>query len=509
MRATPPVAGVTDGDPSLETARTGMAATRPEARRAGRDLTRATTAEPLIAIVPFAVWFIGGVLGLNRVEVVAYLAVGALLVVRPALGLLAMVPFLPFAHTTSFQPHGPMVLLTVVGLGSVGARIAAGRASVPSSLRPAAWVAFALLAATTFQLMLGVRTFGRSIPLAALSQYDQTLILLGVLLIALVALPGRNVVPYTVMAVGSLAIVAAVGVIHFVDPGILSAIGLGWLVRPDTLNYRASGVIASPNFLGFAMAAGVAWLVVRFAWWLRARDGGAGWLTWAVPLFGIAMLLAFSRAAIAALAAGVIVAAVRWSPRIGIALAGVAIALAVVVYPLFIDARLSRTFDGAPAAAQAELAESDQARGLMARAAFDAFVDAPIAGHGFSTFSTISPRYSGQSVLTSAHNEYLKLAAEQGIVGVVLFVGLLAALVLPIWRAGFGPWTASLAVATVFAVFSLTADSMSNAQAASGTFLFLALGAVEAAAALESNRPAGPRVRRSQATRGSQATPMR
>ena len=61
----------------------------------------------------------------------------------------------------------------------------------------------------------------------------------------------------------------------------------------------------------------------------------------------------------------------------------------------------------------------------------------------------------------------------------------------------------------IFAVFSLTADSMSNAQAASGTFLFLALGAVEAAAALESNRPAGPRVRRSQATRGSQATPMR
>jgi O-antigen ligase len=405
-----------------------------------------------------------------------------MLVIRPRLGLLALVPMLPFFHPRAFPPHGPMVILAAIAVGSVGTRVALGRLRVLSPVRPAVWLSLALLAATTFQMFLGVRTFGRAIPLAALSQYDQAFIVLAVLGVGLIVLPGRSVRSYYLACIGSVTLVGAIAVVHFVEPRWLDLVGLGWLVRPDTLNYRASGIIASPNFLGLAMAAAIAWTVVTAGWHVvqYGRDA-ARWVVFTVPATGLALLLTFSRAAIAAVVAGSIVALARWSPRTAMVLVAVALVGTVVLYPFFVDLRLGRTFGGSSPAGGELLSESDQLRTVMAGAAIEAFLDAPIAGHGFATFSTISPRYSGQSVLTSAHNEYLKLAAEQGVIGLVLFCALLVALVVPTWRAGPGPWTASLAVAGVFAVFSLTADSLSNAQAASGTFVLLAAGVAEAA----------------------------
>jgi O-antigen ligase len=480
-------------DPGPDPAR----ASSPGAERAAAQRGHAVPArvfEPAIAAVPFLLWFVGGSTAAGWLQAVAYAAVGAMLVFRPALGLLALVPLLPFHHPRPFQPHGPMVLLAVVAVGSVGARLAVGRLTVLATLRPAVWLTVGLLAATTFQLFLGVSAFGGSIPLAALSQYDQTLILLSVLGVALVVLPGQPIARYVAMAFVSLAIVAAVAIVHFVEPEWLASLGLGWLVRPDTLNYRASGVIASANFLGFAMASGAAWLLVRAAWLLRDREAAISWQPWAFMLatgagvlLAFTMLLTFSRAALVGLVAAVLVALARSSPRAAIGAVGAVVVVAVLAYPLFVDARLGRTFGVNSPRAQAELAASDEQRAIMARAAIDAFLDAPIAGHGFSTFSTISPAYSGQSELTSAHNQYLKVAAEQGLIGIALYLGLIAALVVPVWRAGPGPWIASLAVAGVFAVVSLTADSMSSAQAASGTFFFLAVGAVEAAGPREAS----------------------
>jgi O-antigen ligase len=142
-----------------------------------------------------------------------------------------------------------------------------------------------------------------------------------------------------------------------------------------------------------------------------------------------------------------------------------AVIAVAIAYPIFLDLRLGQTFGSSGQAGQGAQAESDSLRATQAAAAFEAFLDAPIVGHGFGTFSTISPRYSGQHVLTSAHNAYLKIAAEQGIVGLGVFVAFLAAIAWALWRSPVGPWSSGLAILGVIAIFSMTGDTLSSAQA--------------------------------------------
>jgi O-antigen ligase len=159
--------------------------------------------------------------------------------------------------------------------------------------------------------------------------------------------------------------------------------------------------------------------------------------------------------------------------------------ITAIAYPIFVDLRLGQTFGSAGQAGQGAQAESDNLRATQAVAAVKAFLEAPFLGHGFGTFGALSPKYSGQDVLTSAHNAYLKLAAEQGVVGLGLFVAFLAAIAWALWRAPVGPWIAGLAVLGVISIFSLTGDSMSNAQAIASGFVVIGAMLVAADAGLD------------------------
>jgi O-antigen ligase len=261
---------------------------------------------------------------------------------------------------------------------------------------------------------------------------------------------------------------------------------LAWLVSPDAFENRASGVIANPNFLGAALSCGIAWIIGTAAWLSSSgRADRAVRLVAFLPLPAIALLLSFSRAAIAGLGVGLVAVLATRSLRVAAAIAAAGLLAAVLIYPLFIQVRLGQTFGTSTGSGQAAFDESDRLRALMAEAAVRAFIDAPATGHGFATFNEISPRYSGQSVLTSAHNLYLKVAAEQGLVGLALLAALLAAIAIPLWQAGRGPWIAALGVLGAFATFSLTADSLSSAQTVATAFFLMAAGVAEAAVARE------------------------
>ena len=431
--------------------------------------------------LPSLAWLVAGITDTPRLAVAAYIGIAIMLAIRPQLGYLALLPILTFNHAQGFPPHGPIFLLTGIGLASVLLRWSLGLAHVPRSVRPAMWCSLAFLAVTAFQLVLGVSEFGRALPLRALSQYDQIFIILSVFAMGLVVLPGRPQAPYLVAYLASFAIVAGVALVHFAAPGWLAFLRLNWMVHPSAFDYRASGVIANPNFLGLVLACGLAWIVVTAIWQiLRGRVEVAAWLVAAIPVAGLALILTFSRAAIVALGVGLIAALARRSLRAAGVLSVAAVIAALLVYPLFVQVRLGQTFGEASPAGEAAFAESDRLRSEIAESAVRAFLDAPIAGHGFATFREISPTYSGQSVLTSAHSLYLKVAAEQGLIGLALLGALLVSIVLPMWRAGLGPWIASLAVAFAFIAFSLTADTLGSAQAMAGAFFLMAAGVAQA-----------------------------
>jgi O-antigen ligase len=436
--------------------------------------------EILIGFLPFLAWLVAGITATPRLAMAAYILVGILLVAKPRLGYLALLPMLPFLHPP--YPHGPMFVLAGVGLGSVLVRVALGNVRLSPSVRPALWCALAFMALAAFQLLLGLGVFGQNLPVRASSEYDQVFITLSVLAIGLVVLPGRSLASYRFAFAVSLTLVAAVAILYFIEPALLQLIGLSWLIPSNAFEDRASGVLGNPNSLGLAMAAGLAWIIAHAGWHvLHGRIDRALRLAPVIPAAGLALILSFSRAAFLALGVGLIVALARRSLLAAGALAAAAVIAAVLIYPLFLQARLGQTYGAPSPAAQAALAESDRLRSLMAEAAVRAFLDAPIAGHGFATFSEISPDYSGQSILTSAHDLYLKVAAEQGVIGLALLIALLLSIVVPIWRAGDGPWMASLAVVGAFAAFSLTADTLGNAQTVAWLFFLMAAGVAQAA----------------------------
>jgi O-antigen ligase len=445
------------------------------------DVHVRTWGEAAVAFLPFAAWLVAGISDSPKLASVAYVVVAAMLVVRPRLGYLALLPLLMFFHGVGFPPLGPMFILAGIALASVLVRYSLRMVAVPRPVRPALWCSLALLALTVFQLFLGVRELGGEIPLTALSQYNQIFIILSVFAVGLIVLPGRSLAPYHLAYLVPLVIVATVAVIDFVEPGMLKVLRLAWMVAPGAYENRASGIIASPNSLGLALACGLAWIIVTAAWnFVYGRRDAVLWLVSTVPVAGIALMLTFSRAAILGLGAGLIAAIARRSLRAAGVLAVGAVIAVVLIYPLFVQIRLGQTFGRASPAGEAALDESDRLRSLMAKSAVKAFIDAPIAGHGFATFAEISPRYSGQSVLTSAHNMYLKVAAEQGLIGLAALAALFISIVAPLWRAGMGPWIASLAVFGVFAVFSFTGDSFGNAQTVSSAFVLIAAGVAQA-----------------------------
>ena len=439
------------------------------------DFQESIEVDVALALGPLLLWLAGGMIGSTLLQSMAHLAIIGLLLVVPRAGMLAMIPLLPFEHLRPFPPHGPIMAEAIAIAISITLRAGLGGIQVPAIARPAVWLAVGLLVATVFQTTLGLRVFGGTLPLSLLSDMNQVVIILVVFVGSVVFLRPDGVVPALVAYLVSFVVVAGVGILHFARPGILDSLDLAWMVSPFATASRATGAIPNANFMGFFIGMGLAWLIIIMAWYVwhgRMEPVVAAVVPASVGI--VALLLTLSRTSIAAAGLGVVFAATRLSFKAaaGMLLAGALVAL--LAYPVFVNLRLGQTFGSAGSAGQAALAGSDDLRAGQAVAAFHAFVDSPILGHGFGTFTALSPKYTHQSVLTSAHNAYLKLAAEQGVVGLGLFLAFLAAIAVPLWRARPGPWTAGLAVIGVIAVFSLTGDSLSTAQAIASGFVVLA-----------------------------------
>lgn len=439
------------------------------------------SADVALAIAPVALWVIGGMVDSAPVVTVAHLVIIGLILLRPRAGMLALIPLLPFRHALPFPPHGPILAEAIAIAMAIALRAAWRGVEIPSLARPAVWLAVAFLVATIFQSTLGLRVFDGALPMKVISQLDQIVIIVMVFTGSVVFLGPSGVVPALLAYLAAFVTVAGVGILYFIRPGIVRRLQLEWMISPDATQYRASGVIANANFLGLFVGVGMAALVVLIAWYVRSGRALPALTAMVAASAGVvAMLLTLSRAAILAAGVGVVVTTARASLRAAVALVIAGILIVTIAYPIFLDLRLTRTFGSSGSGGQTALSGSDKLRAGQAVAATQAFLDSPLLGHGFGTFSEISPAYSKQDVLTSAHNAFLKLAAEQGALGLGLFIGFLGAVAVALWRVGIGPWSAGLAVLGVLGAFSLTGDTLTSAQATAPAFVLLALALIAA-----------------------------
>jgi O-antigen ligase len=147
-----------------------------------------------------------------------------------------------------------------------------------------------------------------------------------------------------------------------------------------------------------------------------------------------AMVLTFSQTGFVALLAGlVILAALRWSARWTLALGGIA-AAAAVAFVLAGGAELDFSLE------RENVISETSGRSELISGGLELAEDHPVVGIGSGSFSqTFEERFgSKQAAATVSHTEPVTILAEQGAVGLLLYVAMLAIAIASL-LAGIGP----------------------------------------------------------------------
>jgi O-antigen ligase len=204
------------------------------------------------------------------------------------------------------------------------------------------------------------------------------------------------------------------------------------LASGTTLAGRLTGGIANSNFLAAALAAGI--LLAFFAL-LAARAALLRIaLAASIVVNGVAFTMTQSRGGVVALAAGIVFAVVlagRWRPQ---ATAAGMLAGAVGATYFFALAAPAIRDRLTNISAQGSSGRSDEWQ-----IAYRIFAHHPIGGAGLGNYSLLAPHYATdtlqllrvQYVLRGfvAHNTYLQILSELGLVGAALFAVLLLVVV--------------------------------------------------------------------------------
>lgn len=190
---------------------------------------------------------------------------------------------------------------------------------------------------------------------------------------------------------------------------------------------RLTGGIANSNFLAAALGAGI--LLAFFALLAAHRSLVRIALAASIVLNGVAFTLTQSRGGVIALGAGVVLAIVlagRWRPfAVGAGMLSVAVG-ATYFFALAAPAVRDRLTN---ISAQGSSGRSDEWQ-----IAYRIFSHHPIGGAGLGNYSLLAPHYASdtlqllrvQYVLRGfvAHNTYLQILSELGLIGGALFAGI-------------------------------------------------------------------------------------
>jgi O-antigen ligase len=361
--------------------------------------------------------------------------VTALVVIAvPGAGLLVIAVACPISQTSFGATLVTEKDLIVLLIASLLSHIAAGR-----SFRPKAWTVALSASAVCYFLVSGTLAGGGG----SSGQNWRYVMMLGVPLLVLPVIAGNDVLTRrAVIAFGfSTACLAVAEALKshasLTAAGSASAAGSALAAANNTgaVNHNAEGAI-------FVLA--LAGLLARFPHARRAAEKLA--LAAAITALVIGIAYSFSRSAYFGALAVITLFAARRSIR-GLACAAVAVGCLVLVLPTAVGARLGSVWGSSG------LDVSSALRLDLWSSALRMFEAHPVFGVGYLNFAAQLPGYyinSGSydtfviqfSLLDFAHNTYLTVLAETGLVGVVLVGALIAIGSHRAWVAArHGSWT--------------------------------------------------------------------
>ncbi len=215
--------------------------------------------------------------------------------------------------------------------------------------------------------------------------------------------------------------------------------------------FRVNSLFFDPNIYGRFLALVMIAVTAVVLWWRNRRGvlASAAVLAWLLA----GLVTSFSQSSIAALLLGLaVLAAYRWSVRwtLYVAVSLVALALAVV---LLAPASSHFGLKGSGGSTQ----NATNGRTKLVEGGLELFADRPLQGFGSGSFQKQYESHSKASVenaTSASHTIPVTVAAEQGIVGLALYVALLVVAFLVLFR-GAARSPPRAAIAACFAALVL------------------------------------------------------
>jgi len=218
--------------------------------------------------------------------------------------------------------------------------------------------------------------------------------------------------------------------------------------------FRVNSVFFDPSIYGRFLALTTIAVTTVVLWSRRRRDVllGAGVLAWLLA----GLVTSFSESSIAALLLGLaVLAAYRWDVRGTVYAAGALVAVAAVV---LLAAPPSLHFGLKGSGGSTNNATSGRAN--LISGGLELFAKRPFEGYGPGSFETEYKLHSkasaasAENATSASHTIPITVAAEQGIVGLAVYVALLSAAFLVLFR-GAGRSPPRIALAACFAALVL------------------------------------------------------
>jgi hypothetical protein len=240
-------------------------------------------------------------------------------------------------------------------------------------------------------------------------------------------------VRWTPRLVGRCLMVLAALAVVFVGIGFVEYARKELFLNPRVITsnqfedyFRVNSLFFDPNiygrFLALVMIGIVAWLL----WAPRPRDAIAGGAL-LVVLWG-GLLVTFSQSSFAALAAGLaVLAALRWDPR-WTAFAATMVLLGAIGFVVAAPGAIKLDLSSSGGADKATSGRFDLIKG-----GGRLFADRPILGYGSGSFARQYRRHEGsgtEKAVSASHTMPVTVAAEQGVVGLALYLLLVVAALL-------------------------------------------------------------------------------
>jgi O-antigen ligase len=256
--------------------------------------------------------------------------------------------------------------------------------------------------------------------------------------------------------------------------------------------FRVNSLFFDPNIYGRFLALVMLAVTTVVLWWRNMRGvlAAAAVLGWLLA----GLVTSFSQSSIAALLLGLaVLAAYRWSLRRTLSVAGGLVALALAI-ALAAPASWHLGLKGSGGSAN----NATTGRAKLIEGGLELFADRPLQGYGSGSFQKEYESHSRASVenaTSASHTIPITVAAEQGIVGLALYVALLAVALLVLFR-GAGRSPPRVAIAACFAALVLHTFAYADFLEDPLTWTLLGIGVALAradAGGLGGRDPAGGR----------------